>query len=180
LCLGCRQERRSRPCLNCGAVFRASTLDAKYCARACYVAAVKNEQVSTLCAEDGCERPRRLGKSPRCSPCDDKRRDPERKRANWRARNHLRRTQYRAAFDRVTPEFENALRAKARKCPLCSTRMTDDPLKPNSKELDHIVPRNAGGTHTIGNVRIICRSCNVRRPKDGSDYVGPVTLWATA
>jgi 5-methylcytosine-specific restriction endonuclease McrA len=80
----------------------------------------------------------------------------------------------------VTPEYEQALRQKARKCPLCLTRMTDEPVRLNSKELDHIVPRNAGGTHTVGNVRIICRSCNVRRPKDGSDYTGPVTLWATA
>jgi 5-methylcytosine-specific restriction endonuclease McrA len=56
--------------------------------------------------------------------------------------------------------------------------MIDEPYEPNSKELDHMIPLNAGGTHTIGNVRIICRSCNRQRPHDGSDYIGPVTLWA--
>jgi 5-methylcytosine-specific restriction endonuclease McrA len=56
--------------------------------------------------------------------------------------------------------------------------MSDKPQLPNSKELDHIVPLGVGGTHTVGNVRIICRDCNLRRPKDGSDYVGPIALWA--
>lgn len=106
--------------------------------------------------------------------------DPERLRAKWRAQNHRRRTQYRADFDRVTPAYERALRAKAKRCPLCTIVMTAEPYLPNSKELDHMVPRNIGGTHTVGNVRIICRLCNLRRPDDGSDYTGPVTLWATA
>ncbi|WP_176737962.1 HNH endonuclease [Micromonospora inyonensis] len=67
---------------------------------------------------------------------------------------------------------------KARRCPLCAVRMTDQPYLPASKELDHIVPLGVGGTHTIGNVRIICRACNLKRPKDGGDYAGPVTLFA--
>lgn len=70
------------------------------------------------------------------------------------------------------------MRAKAQRCPLCSVALIDAPFQPASKELDHIIPINIGGTHTIGNVRIICRLCNIRRPKDGSDYVGAVTLWA--
>jgi hypothetical protein len=41
-----------------------------------------------------------------------------------------------------------------------------------------MVPLGVGGTHTIGNVRIICRTCNLRRPKDGSDFDGQPTLWA--
>lgn len=70
------------------------------------------------------------------------------------------------------------MRRCARTCPLCSVRLTGKPGLPHSKELDHIIPVSVGGTHTIGNVRIICRQCNQRRPKDGSDYSGPVTLWA--
>jgi HNH endonuclease len=80
----------------------------------------------------------------------------------------------------ITPQQEAEMRRKARKCPLCGIRMTSKPRLPNSKELDHIVPVGMGGTHTHGNVRIICRDCNLRRPKDGSDYTGMVTLWATA
>lgn len=71
-----------------------------------------------------------------------------------------------------------ALRRDTKRCPLCGVALTDTPYLPNSKELDHIVPLNAGGTHTIGNVRIICREGNLARPRDGSDYTGPVTLWA--
>lgn len=72
------------------------------------------------------------------------------------------------------------MRAKAKRCPLCEVRLVNEPYLPASKELDHIVPLNVGGTHTLGNVRIICRTCNIGRPKDGSDYTGPVTLWALA
>lgn len=82
-------------------------------------------------------------------------------------------------FD-ISSAAEREMRAKAKRCPLCNVRLIDEPYKPASKELDHMVPLNVGGTHTIGNVRILCRSCNLARPKDGSDYIGPVTLWATA
>jgi 5-methylcytosine-specific restriction endonuclease McrA len=57
--------------------------------------------------------------------------------------------------------------------------MTDESNQPNSKHLDHIIPVVMGGTHTMGNVRIICRTCNLSRPKDGSDLDGhQPTLWA--
>ena len=53
------------------------------------------------------------------------------------------------------------------------------PFLPNSKELDHIVPRVMGGAHTVSNTRVICRLCNVRRPDDGSDITGQLDLFAT-
>ncbi len=110
-------------------------------------------------------------KSPNCEPCR-----AVRTRERYRAKNYRRRTA-RRVYD-VTAEYERELRRKATRCPLCRIRLVDRPYQPASKELDHIVPINAGGTHTIGNVRIICRTCNVSRPADGSDYSGPVTLWA--
>lgn len=36
---------------------------------------------------------------------------------------------------------------------------------------DHIHPLNMGGKHTASNVRIICATCNLRRPKDGRDVL---------
>lgn len=102
--------------------------------------------------------------------------DPQRERARLRIKTYRRRDWSRLTD--ITPEFEIALRAKAKRCPLCRVILTDVPFLPHSKELDHIVPRVAGGTHTMGNVRIICRQCNQGRPWDGSDYAGPVTLWA--
>lgn len=70
------------------------------------------------------------------------------------------------------------MRRLAHKCPLCGVYLTDKPYFPNSKHLDHILPINQGGTHTHGNVRIICAGCNLSRPKDGSDFTGQLTLWA--
>lgn len=102
--------------------------------------------------------------------------DVERERARLRIKTHRRKDWSRLTD--ITPEFELGLRNKARRCPSCDVKMTDAPYLPHSKEMDHIVPRGVGGTHTIGNVRIICRSCNLSRPDDGSDYSGPVTLWA--
>lgn len=104
--------------------------------------------------------------------------DPDRERARLRIKTHRRKDWSRLTD--ITPEYEMDLRAKAKRCPMpdCGVKLINKPYQPASKELDHIVPRNVGGTHTIGNVRIICRQCNITRPKDGSDYTGPVTLWA--
>lgn len=95
-------------------------------------------------------------------------------RAARRNRDHMK----RVTVSDVTAAQELAMRRRTRKCPLCSTWMTGKPNLPNSKHLDHIIPICTGGTHTHGNVRIICADCNLKRPKDGSDYSGPVTLWA--
>lgn len=78
----------------------------------------------------------------------------------------------------VTADHELDLRRLTSHCPLCHVTLIDTPRHPTSKELDHIIPLCIGGTHTIGNVRIICRLCNQRRPRDGSDVVGQVSLWA--
>lgn len=102
--------------------------------------------------------------------------NPDARKARYRAKTHKRR--YTTRTTDVTPAYEAALRRKAKRCPLCGITMVDDPYLPASKELDHMVPLGVGGTHTIGNVRIICRADNLARPKDGSDYTGPVTLWA--
>jgi 5-methylcytosine-specific restriction endonuclease McrA len=103
-------------------------------------------------------------------------RDPERERARLRIKTYRRKDWSRLTD--ITPEYETTLRAITKRCPLCAAKLVDKPYLPASKELDHIVPRGVGGTHTIGNVRIICRSCNLARPDDGSDYTCPVTLWA--
>jgi len=123
--------------------------------------AVRNQRFcSTRCRLAHCQRPERQADL----------------RSQWRRKNHQRRAV--ARWTDLSAGVERALRAKARRCPLCSVVMIDVPQQPNSKELDHIIPIGVGGTHTLGNVRIICRSCNLRRPKDGSDFLGQPTLWA--
>jgi HNH endonuclease len=101
--------------------------------------------------------------------CQDKYRNA---RIRWREYLH------RSSVSDITPEQELTMRKRTRKCRLCSVYMTSKPHLPNSKHLDHILPISQGGTHTHGNIRIICRDCNLRRPKDGSDFAGQLTLWA--
>lgn len=105
----------------------------------------------------------------------------ELKRSYRRNMSSLRQAMIQASanlLDPLTPEIEAAMRRAARKCPLCKVWMTGKPFLPNSKELDHIVPRCLDGAHTIGNTRIICRLCNARRPDDGSD-IGQLDLFST-
>lgn len=161
MCRPCRTERfgktREATCAHCSGAFRSVRHTGRW-----------TETCSLSCAQQ--RRLRVQGIPPGG--------DPEKRRAKSRAKNHRRRENRRSEYLRVTPEYERTLRGKARRCPLCEVRMTGEPYQPTSKELDHIVPLNVGGTHTIGNVRIICRACNRARPSDGSDYAGPVTLWA--
>lgn len=131
------------------------------------------------CVEPTC-RKLFVGRSPRtvtCGPaCSRRRRNRSNARTRWK--HHRRRSAERLTD--ITPAEQDALTRRTRKCKLCGVWMTSKPFLPNSKELDHIVPINTGGTHTHGNVRIICRTCNLKRPKNGSDYTGQTTLWATA
>lgn len=43
-------------------------------------------------------------------------------------------------------------------CSICGTG--------NDLTGDHIIPLKAGGTNTLDNVRVLCRSCNTRREND--------------
>jgi 5-methylcytosine-specific restriction endonuclease McrA len=88
------------------------------------------------------------------------------------AAGHRRRQRQSPLCD-LTAEVIRELRT-ASVCPLCSVVMVEAPLLPASKEIDHIVPLNVGGTNMRVNLRAICRACNGARPKDGSDYTGPV------
>lgn len=122
-----------------------------------------------------------------CGTATDRRRTPAglfcdgcsaaRRHARYSRKNYVRRTALRDTD--ITAPFIAKLWREARRCPMCSVKLTDKSNQPNSKHLDHIVPVVIGGTHTMGNVRIVCRTCNLSRPKDGSDLDGhQPTLWA--
>ena len=110
--------------------------------------------------------------------CSDECSKRHRSKSTPRTRNKRHKRRAIERYSDITPAYEAMLRSKTRKCRICGTYLTSKPDRPNSKHLDHIIPINVGGTHTIGNVRIICRTCNLARPKDGTDYTGPITLWA--
>ncbi|WP_435585837.1 HNH endonuclease [Micromonospora aurantiaca (nom. illeg.)] len=159
MCRGCRAVRRARPS---GPRHRPSGR------------AVARAWKPRPCRDCGTPSNRR-GNIPLCESCA-----ADRRRARSRTKCHRRRAA--SSLTDITPAYERSLRAQSRHCaiPECAATLSDAPMQDNSKELDHIVPLNAGGTHTVGNVRIICRRCNRTRPKDGSDYVGQLTLWAYA
>lgn len=138
-----------------------------------------------LCSEAGCRNPRRTT-SGLCTTHYNRTlpsygappKDMERRRASWRAKNRRRREGRR--FSDISPADELKLRIAAKRCPIpkCGVKLTDEPFLPNSKELDRMITGYMGGGYTGGNVRIICRACNLSRPKDGRDFVGQPTLWA--
>jgi 5-methylcytosine-specific restriction endonuclease McrA len=41
----------------------------------------------------------------------------------------------------------------------------DTPLLPNSAESDHVIQHKHGGTDDVDNLRVICRTCNLKRNK---------------
>lgn len=66
-----------------------------------------------------------------------------------------------------TLRYEVLKRAKFR-CELCGIMDKDKAL-----EVDHIVPRNHGGSDEISNLQALCYSCNaMKRDRDGTDFRG--------
>lgn len=108
--------------------------------------------------------------------------DQELRAARYRNNNHRRRrnVEETPVEVRLKPREIKELIAAATHCPLCGVRMDGNHPDPTSKHLDHVIPLSVGGLHTLENVRVVCRDCNQRRPSDGSDVVGQVSLWAAA
>lgn len=69
-------------------------------------------------------------------------------------------------YGKINTEHLIHLRDNTTKCEICNTELNE-----NNRHLDHIVPLNIGGSHRINNVRYICSSCNLKRPRDGRDII---------
>lgn len=107
-----------------------------------------------------------FGRTNRCRSCGEMRRKAY----------QLRRTAARHAqviLGDVAAGDVRRLLAAAVECPLCGVELERVP-GPRQAQVDHIVPLAVGGEHVRGNLRVICRSCNVRRPHDGSDVLEAV------
>jgi hypothetical protein len=153
-CKARRVKERTCVCVECGEQFRSSAANVLVCGLKCRRSRQRKQRT-----DDYLERQR------------------VRDRKRSRHRNHVRRDLAERG-DLTAPAVKAILDSRTF-CPLCGHKMRDDVPRghPRKKQLDHIIPINVGGTHTLGNVRAICAACNLSRPKDGSDVVQE-SLWA--
>jgi len=71
-----------------------------------------------------------------------------------------------------TVRYEVLKRAKSR-CELCGIHEKEKAL-----EVDHIMPRNSGGSDDISNLQSLCYSCNaMKRDRDDSDFRGVINSY---
>jgi hypothetical protein len=145
-----------RKCEECCESFEARRTDARFCSRTC---AARSQRRRKSEAQVEATRVRHRRQS--------------------RHGNHVRLARLSRLPSDLTPALCSAILAGRTFCPLCRRRMVEGPRgNPRQKQLDHIVPLCVGGSHTRGNVRVICASCNQRRPTDGSDL--PASVLASA
>jgi 5-methylcytosine-specific restriction endonuclease McrA len=57
---------------------------------------------------------------------------------------------------RYREQRERVFMRDGRSCQLCGT---DE----GEMHIDHIIPRKAGGDHSLDNLRVLCKSCNLRK-----------------
>jgi len=52
-------------------------------------------------------------------------------------------------------------------CQVCHQHVRDDEI-----EFDHIIPYSKGGPTTVGNIRLLCRSCNRKKSNSLNELLG--------
>lgn len=85
--------------------------------------------------------------------------------------NHIHKRRAKCKITDITTDWLEQLKENSIHCPLCGCEMNEIKNHPQEKTLEHIIPLNVGGTHTMDNVMYDCRKCNLSRPKDGSDLI---------
>jgi 5-methylcytosine-specific restriction endonuclease McrA len=176
------EEEGEKKCIDCGVVLPAPSGRGRPRKR-CMACAGDKSAVARRWREanptrvEAYNEGRRRGSLAYCSGCgllfESKRDDSvcaecSRKRRRARETARAKRSREQATGD-LTAAAIVALKAAAQVCPLCEVELSDEKRGPRSKHLDHVVPLVVGGAHSVANVRVICESCNLRRPKDGSD-----------
>ena len=70
-----------------------------------------------------------------------------------------------ATWKRVRAQaIKQAIDNGVHNCAICGVGLDYEySQRPNSAEVDHILPHSRGGEDTIGNVQVICRWCNQRK-----------------
>lgn len=96
-------------------------------------------------------------------------RSTEHGRASTINRGHQRRASIRVTD--ITAEWMSALLTQGY-CSLCDVELKTQSVTPTHADypnVDHIIPLSLGGLHMRSNVRLLCRGCNLQRPKDARD-----------
>lgn len=57
---------------------------------------------------------------------------------------------------RYREQRERVFKRDGRVCQICGT---DE----GEMHIDHVIPRKAGGDHSLDNLRVLCKSCNLRK-----------------
>jgi 5-methylcytosine-specific restriction endonuclease McrA len=57
---------------------------------------------------------------------------------------------------RYRTQRERVFSRDGRICQICGTDQGE-------MHIDHIIPRKVGGTHDLDNLRVLCKSCNLRK-----------------
>ena len=57
---------------------------------------------------------------------------------------------------RYRSQRERVFNRDGRSCAICG-------MDEGEMHIDHIIPRKAGGTHDLDNLRVLCKSCNLRK-----------------
>lgn len=83
--------------------------------------------------------------------------------AAQRLRSHKRRAILKEGD--VTKKDIEFLLSIIKNCPLCGVEMNIIYQHPASKNIDHIIPLCVGGKNEKTNIRVICRKCNLKRPR---------------
>ncbi len=69
----------------------------------------------------------------------------------------------------ITTKFLIGLVKRIKHCTICNCKLSIDGNTKNGVQFDHVIPLNKGGKNNKENIRVICQTCNKKRPHDGTD-----------
>ena len=71
---------------------------------------------------------------------------------------------------RYREQRERVFMRDGRFCQICG-------IDEGEMHIDHIIPRKAGGDHSLDNLRVLCKSCNLRKgAKNEGVFLAPCVL----
>lgn len=163
-----------KTCCHCGTAFISMSPAAKYCCKPCSGAASRGRSKFAVYMRDRYRKERQLtAKNVRCQECGNAFKAYRTKatfcsvaccdRNHDRMRSIRKRTTARP-LENINPvDVFNAAGWMCQECGIETPKEKRGRHRPDSPEIDHVMPLARGGTHTRGNVQCLCRSCNMKK-----------------